>query len=199
MSGPAIRLHGGIAIMAALLAFSPAAAADEPREPSGGLVESMAVPEPRDAIAPGQLAEIRAAIAAYEKRHPARARKDEGPFLYPFFPHAGILGRDLFLNNFTDQDPSRGLVLDWDCSDYTYDDHHGHDSLIRSFREQAIGVPVFAALDGVVVRSVTSAALTDLLPAGTAQPNDRVTCRVVPADSKSLGKAAVAAAMVEAQ
>ena len=69
----------------------------------------------------------------------------------PFFPQAGVLGRDLFLNNFTDQDPSSGLFRDWDCSNYSYDGHHGHDSLIRSFREQAIGVPVFAVLPGVVV------------------------------------------------
>ncbi len=47
-----------------------------------------------------------------------------------------------------------------------------------------------------VVRSVVSAALTDLLPAGTAKPKDRVRCRVVPADGKSLGKAAVAVATV---
>ncbi|HEV8628970.1 MAG TPA: peptidoglycan DD-metalloendopeptidase family protein, partial [Thermoanaerobaculia bacterium] len=70
---------------------------------------------------------------------------------FPFFPHAGVLGRDLFLNNFTDQDDRPELVRDWDCSDYTYDGHRGHDSLIRTFREQAIGVPVFAALPGEVL------------------------------------------------
>ena len=35
--------------------------------------------------------------------------------------------------------------------EHAHDDgHHGHDANIRSFKEQAIGVPVFAALDGVV-------------------------------------------------
>jgi hypothetical protein len=107
---------------------------------------------PRDGMAPGQSAAIRTAIAAYEKaRGPRPAGKDVAPFLYPFFPHAGVLGQDLFLNNFTDQDPRSGLVRDWDCSDYTYDGHQGHDSLLRSFREQDLGVPVFAARDGVVV------------------------------------------------
>ena len=33
-----------------------------------------------------------------------------------------------------------------------------------------------------VVRAVTSAALADLLPAGTAQPKDKVSCRVVVSD-----------------
>jgi len=151
VSGSAIRLQGGISILAAFFALSLPAAADDPREPSGGLVAAIEVPEPVDGISAEQRAEIQAAIDAYERRHPERPRKDEGPFLYPFFPQAGILGRDLFLNNFTDQDPSTGLVRDWDCSDYTYDGHQGHDSLIRSFREQAIGVPVFAVRDGVVV------------------------------------------------
>jgi len=79
--------------------------------------------------------------------------QDTTPFLYPFFPQAGVLGQDLFISNFTDLNLRSGTsaIQDWDCSDYTYDGHHGHDSLIRSFREQAIGVPVFAALDGVVV------------------------------------------------
>lgn len=68
---------------------------------------------------------------------------------YPFFPHGGRLGRDLWVNNYADLDPGGG-VLDWDCSSYTYDTHRGHDSEIRSFDEQAVGVPVFAVLDGVV-------------------------------------------------
>jgi peptidase M23-like protein len=140
------RLGGGIAILTAFLA-GPLAAAE-----GDGFAELVELAEPRDGIAPAQLAEIEAAIAAYEKRQgAASAGKGEAPFLYPFFPQAGILGKDLFLNNFTDQDASSGLVRDWDCSGYTYDGHRGHDSLIRSFREQAIGVPVFAVLDGVVV------------------------------------------------
>lgn len=62
-------------------------------------------------------------------------------------------GRDLFLENFADLDRSATLIRDWDCSDFTYDGHQGHDSRIRSFREQIIGVPVFAAHDGVVIAS----------------------------------------------
>jgi hypothetical protein len=69
---------------------------------------------------------------------------------YEFFPQAGRPGRDLFINNFTDLDGSAG-IKDWDCTGYTYDGHRGHDIGIRSFREQEIGVPVFAVLDGTVV------------------------------------------------
>jgi peptidase M23-like protein len=106
--------------------------------------------EIRDGIAPLQRRHIEAAVAAYRSRHP-RQDKSHGPFLFTFFPQAGVLGRDLFLRNFTDLDPAAVLVRDWDCSSYTYDGHRGHDSLIRSFREQAIGVPVFAAHSGVVI------------------------------------------------
>jgi hypothetical protein len=154
MATPALRLGGGIAILGAFLAIFPSAAAGQQDETYVDPGEVVGF-RPVDAIAPEQLREIRAAIAAHEKRQAAGGaiRKDEAPFLYPFFPQAGILGKDLFISNFTDQDPGRGdsAIEDWDCTDYTYDGHQGHDSLIRSFREQAIGVPVFAALDGVVV------------------------------------------------
>ena len=69
---------------------------------------------------------------------------------YAFFPQAGTLWQDLFLNNFVDL--GDGVTpLDYDCSGYTYVGHDGHDSDLTGFREQAAGVPVFAALDGVVV------------------------------------------------
>jgi hypothetical protein len=138
-------LVAGTALLLCLLFPSTSAA--------GGTAELIELPMPADAISPAQAARIEAAVAAYQKRQgaAARAEADDEPFLYPFFPQAGIEGKDLFLNNFTDQNPSADLVRDWDCSDYTYDGHQGHDSLIRSFREQAIGVPVFAVRDGVVV------------------------------------------------
>lgn len=140
MAYPASRLRGGVAALVLFLAASPLAA-------SGGFVE---IPAPRDAISAEQLARIRAAVAEYEEKS-GDVKDDEAPFLLPFFPQAGVLGRDLFLSNYTDQNPALDQILDWDCSDYTYDGHHGHDSLVRSFREQAVGVPVFAALPGVVV------------------------------------------------
>jgi Peptidase family M23 len=83
---------------------------------------------------------------------PTAAGKTElsEPPTFTFYPQAGILWQDLYFSNFVDLDPGPG-TLDWSCGSQTYDGHTGEDSIIRSFREQRIGVPVFAALDGVVI------------------------------------------------
>ena len=73
-----------------------------------------------------------------------------GRQLLPFFPQGGVVGRDLYLTNTVDVDPGSGILDPW-CGSRTYDGHTGEDVVIRSFREQAIGVPVFAALDGRVL------------------------------------------------
>lgn len=74
---------------------------------------------------------------------------------YTFFPQAGTEGQDLFLANYVDLNSSAfdhtGSGLDYSCSDYSYAGHNGHDSIVDGFREQAIGVPVFAALNGTVI------------------------------------------------
>lgn len=67
-----------------------------------------------------------------------------------FYPQAGLLWRDLYVNNFVDLDPGPGL-RDFACGTQTYDGHTGIDSDLRSFREMDLGVPVFAALDGRVI------------------------------------------------
>ena len=122
---------------------------------SAGVSGWFEVPKLRDGISPEQRRDIRRAIEAYEKQgkrlSESTAGGEKASVLYPFYPQAGVPGQDLFMTNFTDLDPERELIRDWDCSSYTYDGHQGHDSAIRSFREQAIGVPVFAVLDGVVV------------------------------------------------
>ena len=73
------------------------------------------------------------------------------PFKYPFFPQAGLLWQDLFPGNFVDKLPGAGFQ-DYECSGYTYDGHNGHDVSLMGFQEQAIGVPVFAAVTGDVVQ-----------------------------------------------
>ena len=113
-----------------------------------------------DDISPEQRANVERKIKDYEARYGTLGPKRvdgaaataalTSPQPYPFHPQAGALWQDLFITNFADLDSSGG-VLDWDCSNYTYDGHQGHDSAISSFKRQAIGVPVFAALDGVVV------------------------------------------------
>ncbi len=74
------------------------------------------------------------------------------PQPFTFVPLAGTSWQDLYINNFVDLDPSGG-ILDWDCGQHTYDGHNGVDILLRTFREQEIGVPVFAALDGTVTQT----------------------------------------------
>ena len=69
--------------------------------------------------------------------------------LMPFYPQSGILGRDLYVTNFVDLDEGPS-VRDYTCAGQSYDGHTGIDSIIRSFREVTVGVPVFAALDGRV-------------------------------------------------
>ena len=71
------------------------------------------------------------------------------PLPFSFYPQAGILGRDLFVANHVDLDDGPG-IRDFGCGSVTYDGHGGQDTGIRTFREQLIGVPVFAALDGTV-------------------------------------------------
>jgi hypothetical protein len=73
------------------------------------------------------------------------------PAQYTFFPMAGVQGQDAFLYNAVDQDPAAGVFRDFDCTGYSYDGHKGTDMRVLSFRQQDIGVPVFAALDGTVV------------------------------------------------
>lgn len=130
--------------LVSLLAFAPFAAGS-----SGGLSSNVRQDGPMDQIPDSVRRGIDATIAAYEQAGLALPAPKAGP-IYPFFPQAGIQGRDLFLNNFTDLDPTSG-IRDWDCTGQTYDGHHGYDSGIRGFREQAIGVPIFAVLDGRVV------------------------------------------------
>jgi hypothetical protein len=74
------------------------------------------------------------------------------PLPYAFVPIAGTLFDDVQPTNFIDLDPSGG-ARDFSCHDpaWTYDTHEGIDLAIRSFGAQDIGVPIFAAADGIVV------------------------------------------------
>lgn len=66
------------------------------------------------------------------------------------YPSAGNIGEDVAVPYYVDLDPTAGR-RDFNCTNFTFDGHSGHDPYIRSFAEQAIGFPVFAARDGVVV------------------------------------------------
>jgi murein DD-endopeptidase MepM/ murein hydrolase activator NlpD len=134
-----------------VLALSPAVSGAG-EAASGGLTAHVRGDQRKDEIPAQVRRSLQASIAAYEQAGLALPAPKAAGLVYPFFPQGGIQGQDLFLLNFTDLDPTPG-VRDWDCTGYTYDGHQGYDSGIRSFREQAIGVPIFAVLDGRVVDS----------------------------------------------
>jgi hypothetical protein len=71
---------------------------------------------------------------------------------YSFYPQGGNFFGDLFPNNFVDLDNSPG-ILDWHCGNATYDGHLGIDTEILDFSSQAVGVPIFAVLDGTVLEA----------------------------------------------
>lgn len=134
-------LHAGVTVLPGTLT------------PQGGIAALVVPDAPRDEISTADRARIQAAMARYQSTHaPFRTTVPVQAPAYPFFPQAGLHGQDLYLTNFTDLSSGSGTILDWDCSDFTYDGHRGHDSaIIHGFRAQAIGVPVYAVLDGVVI------------------------------------------------
>lgn len=95
--------------------------------------------------------------ARLERRNPA-LRLGAGPLgacgpeqTYDFYPMGGNVDVDLQHNNFVDLDPAFDVLLDFHCTAWTYSGHAGIDTNLRSFAEQTIGVPIYAALDGVVM------------------------------------------------
>ncbi len=107
-------------------------------------------PALQEGISPEQRARILQGIADYHARYGYSFHPAGGPAPYPFYPQAGNLWRDVS-TFYVDLDPASGSVLDWDCTDYAIDGSTGQTSFVRTFGEQDIGVPVYAALDGVVV------------------------------------------------
>ncbi|HJQ38365.1 MAG TPA: M23 family metallopeptidase [Thermoanaerobaculia bacterium] len=75
------------------------------------------------------------------------------PAQYTFFPMSGIPGKDAFLFHAVDLDPAAGVFRDFECTTYSYDGHQGIDMRLTSFRQQDIGVPIYAVLDGTVVEA----------------------------------------------
>lgn len=115
---------------------------------------SVVVPEALDAtdcITAEERLRVNQVIEEYKLASPHRAGSD-APGKLTFFPSAGRLYGDIFTTNFVDLDPS-SVILDWDCTNRSYDGHQGNDTGPRSFSEQLIGIPAYAALDGIVVYS----------------------------------------------
>ncbi len=101
-------------------------------------------------VEPETRAMLRAAAEARAPQHGAPA-PEGAPATYTFYPQAGNWGGDLLPPGFVDIDPKPRAFADYTCNHYTYDGHAGIDTGIRNFDMQAIGIPVFAALDGEVI------------------------------------------------
>lgn len=151
-SRPARVWAAGLAVMllASSMATSVGIASVQTAKLARGELGGGAGPgEPADCLSDLDRKRVAAVIEEYENhRDDLRGALPK----YAFYPMAGNLYGDLFTNNFVDLDPGPGL-LDWDCSGFTYNGHDASDVDIRGFGEQDIGVPVFAAADGVVVDS----------------------------------------------
>jgi murein DD-endopeptidase MepM/ murein hydrolase activator NlpD len=109
-------------------------------------------PHQGDCISDADRALAQQLITDYERQFGPRSVASVAgtPPKLTFFPLAGRLWADLFIVNYVDLDATGGFQ-DWDCTDWSYDGHNGSDTDIRSFGEQIIGVPVYAAEDGTVI------------------------------------------------
>jgi hypothetical protein len=123
---------------------------DRVTSPSGGLVSGGPI-EVSECVPMWQRRQIEQQIAMHALVYGPVQNHSDGPALYPFYPQACNLYGDVLINNYVDLNGAAGAVQSYDCSVLTYDGHQGIDSTIRTFSEQLIGVPVFAALDGTVV------------------------------------------------
>lgn len=121
----------------------------------GGLMGGGGPPVPAPCMADLEREQVQRAITEWKSRHPDAMHSTavDVPPKFTFYPLGGTLYGDVFTANFVDLDPNPGpnSILDWDCTANTYDGHDATDVILRSFGEELIGVPVFAALDGTVV------------------------------------------------
>jgi hypothetical protein len=82
---------------------------------------------------------------------PGSAMLGVSAFRFPHLPMAGTIEEDMLTGLWMDLDPAPNAVLDWNCTDRTYNGHQGIDLGMKSWFEKRNGVPVFAASDGIVV------------------------------------------------
>ena len=81
-------------------------------------------------IGPETRTRMKGIVDRYRAEHPERGAGQPGQLT--FFPMGGRLYHDIYTQNYVDLDTTTGL-LDWDCSDHTYDGHGGNDTGLRSF------------------------------------------------------------------
>lgn len=102
-------------------------------------------------LSPIDQARAAADLAAYDAGQLEAATPSSSPQPLQFYPLGAVFREDMAISNFVDLDTTAGSIQDFNCGIVTYDGHDASDSLIRTFDEQSVGVPIFAVADGVVV------------------------------------------------
>lgn len=135
---------GAICLVVGLAALASSAWA----QGIGGLSGGVCGNGHADCISPAERIAIRAEVDEFLASHP----EPEGPGTppsFPIWPQGGAIFGDIYAGSFVDLDPTSGIQA-WTCAANTVNGHRGTDCELRSFGEQLIGVPVFAAADGTV-------------------------------------------------
>ncbi|MCP4837098.1 MAG: M23 family metallopeptidase, partial [Phycisphaera sp.] len=103
-------------------------------------------------------ARMRRGVEAYVTEFGPLSRSDDhsgftgdSPPLLSFYPFGGRVGEDFNLHHFFAHTSPSGDIQDWNCGGYTLDGIIATMGLVPTFDRQLIGIPVYAALDGVVV------------------------------------------------
>ncbi len=147
-----MKISNSTACSAAVL-LTIALSAQGQSQASGPLRGLIQTGEPRvgDELSAADQARADVGRAAWERRKAASGigSYDNAPGLIPQFPIGATLDRDTYPGLLVDDQFGPGM-FDFNCTSRCYDGHAGIDAGLRSFAEQAIGVPVFAALDGYV-------------------------------------------------
>jgi hypothetical protein len=131
-----------VATIAAMAHLAEAAPADAVLRESGA-VELAAPHSGVDAAVPHKTRHLATdSVTAFDNASPLKP--------LAIYPVAGTFGKDLYIPYFVDLDPLSGAKRDFACGEFTFDGHDGDDPYIRSFREQDIGVPIFAPGDGTI-------------------------------------------------
>jgi len=121
---------------------------------AGELVASgarSAGPDTSAAVRAADVARADALVEEYLASGVALPARGMGAAL-PFqsYPQGGNLYRDIHHYRYVDVAPEPDIAIAYDCSPATSEGFAGHETRLRSFAEQDIGVPVYAVADGVV-------------------------------------------------
>lgn len=151
-------------VLLALSGVAPAAPQD-----AGPLIRGGDVTPVHECSSPLEQLLMKRELDRYRKQVGELAGPAVAP-TYPMYPQAGNPNGDLTCTNYVDLRSGSG-IRDWRCTGYTYNGHDASDALIRTFGEQDIGVPIFAALDGRVVSVVDGYFDRNIQWAGTGPAN----------------------------